>query len=492
MWTDHLIQPIKALRWRYLPLLAIYFAYGCSAFTGIGESFFVKEHLDLSASALLMIGVWLSLPWNIKMVFGQFVDSIPFLGSTRKSYIFLAAALMACGSILMAGLAGQWPWVMALGSKNAVFISASLITIFGVVLQDVVADAMSVEVVEREGRSEEAINQDLAMVQLLGRLSLSLGGFLVAGLGGWLAHVVSYQTLFLLALFIPAISISGSLLARIQIAPRKPINWTVLGGGVFYVVFVLVMALARIPYGQEVVFVVSLLIICLLIRSLTRDLDKKLLSSIVVAAVVIFVFRAVPSSGPGTQWFMIDVLGFNKAFFGTLSQIGAGLAIVGMWFFARTITQKSIRYVLTWLTIIGFILGLPIIGLYYGLHHWTQTHFGFGAHTIALVDTALASPFAQLAMIPMLALIARNAPPGNAATWFAVMASLMNLALTAGTLFSRYLNKLFVITREIQDHAGNIITHANYSDLGILLITVSVIGLVIPLATIWLLMRKRV
>ena len=258
----------------------------------------------------------------------------------------------------------------------------------------------------------------------------------------------------------------------------------------FYVVFVLVMAMARIPYGQEIVFIVSLLIICLLIRALTQDLDKKLLSSIVVAAVVIFVFRAVPSSGPGTQWFMIDVLGFNKAFFGTLSQIGAGLAIVGMWFFARTITQKSIRYVLTWLTIIGFILGLPIIGLYYGLHHWTQTHFGFGAHTIALVDTALASPFAQLAMIPMLALIARNAPPGNAATWFAVMASLMNLALTAGTLFSRYLNKLFVITREIQDHAGNIITHANYSDLGILLITVSVIGLVIPLATIWLLMRK--
>jgi len=479
------------MRRRYLPLLMIYFAYGCSTFSGIGESFFVKERLDLSATALLMLGVWLTLPWNIKMVFGQLVDSIPVFGSRRRVYIFIAAALMVCGSILMAGLAGRWPWVMTLGSDNAIFIGAGLTTVLGTVLQDVVADAMSVEVVEREGRPQKDVDRDLAMVQLLGRLSLSIGMFLVAGLGGWIAHVVSYETLFLLTLVIPLISISGCLLVRIDLPPLKPINWAVLLGGFVYAGFVIAMGLLRVPHGEDIVLVVSLAIVIFLLRSVTRDVPKKLIGSLICAAAVIFIFRATPSAGPGASWFMMDVLGFNKAFFGTLSQIGAGLAIIGMWFFARTITERSVAFVLSWLTVIGFFLGLPMIGMYYGLHYWTEAHFGFGAHTIAIVDTALSSPFAQLAMIPMLALTAKYAPKGNAATWFALMASLMNLALTSGSLFSKYLNEVFVVTREIVRN-GQTVVPADYSQLGWLLIIVSVIGLIIPLLAIYfLLMRKH-
>ena len=40
-----------------------------------------------------------------------------------------------------------------------------------------------------------------------------------------------------------------------------------------------------------------------------------------------------------------------------------------------------------------------------------------------LIDTALESPLGQIAMIPMLAWIARSAPPNLKATYFAVMAS---------------------------------------------------------------------
>lgn len=485
-----LTEPLRAMRLRYLPLLMIYFAYGVSTFSGIGESFFVKEKLDLSASALLMIGVWVSLPWTIKMVFGQFVDSVTIFKSRRKSYIFIAAVLMAAGSLMMAGLAGRWGWVVSMGSDNAIFIAASLITIIGVVLQDVVADAMSVEVVEREGRPQADIDKDLAMVQLLGRLSLSLGMFMVAGLGGWLAQIMTYEHLFLLTLIVPVIGVSGALLVKIDVAEQKPVNKKVLGGGLVYAVFVVATGLSQIPYGQEIVFVVSLIVIILLLKALTAEVPKQLIAGIISASVVIFIYRAVPGAGPGAQWFMIDVLGFDKSFFGTLSQIGAGLSIVGMWIFARAITQRPVGQVLTWLIVISFILGLPIIGMYYGLHEWTQQHFGFGARTIALVDTALASPFAQLAMIPMLALIAKHAPRGNAATWFALMASFMNLALTAGTLFSKFLNQIFVVTREVKDSAGHIITHADYSQLGILFILTSLIGLVIPLMAIWMLLRK--
>ena len=192
----------------------------------------------------------------------------------------------------------------------------------------------------------------------------------------------------------------------------------------------------------------------------------------------------MPGVGPGLQWWEIDVLGFHKAFFGTLGQIGAGLSIVGMWFFAKWITEKPIGQIFIVLTIISFFLGLPVIGMYYGLHHWTQAVFGFGAHTIALVDTAVASPFAQLSMIPMLTLIAINAPKGNAATWFALMGSLMNLALTAGSLLSKHLNKIWVVAREIKNAAGHVIVAANYDHLGVLLWITSIAGLAVPIIVV--------
>ena len=73
--------------------------------------------------------------------------------------------------------------------------------------------------------------------------------------------------------------------------------------------------------------------------------------------------------------------------------------------------------------------------------------FGFGARSIALIDAAAASPLAQVSMIPLLTLIAVHAPPGHRATWFALMASLMNLALVAGELQTKYLNLIFHVDR---------------------------------------------
>jgi BT1 family len=104
--------------------------------------------------------------------------------------------------------------------------------------------------------------------------------------------------------------------------------------------------------------------------------------------------------------------------------------------------------------------------------------FGFGARTIAVVEAATASPFAQLSMIPLLTLIAFYAPAGHRATWFALMASLMNTALVAGQLQSKYLNQIFVVGR------------GDYAELGELLIAATVLGLVIPLAAIALFGRR--
>jgi hypothetical protein len=85
-------------------------------------------------------------------------------------------------------------------------------------------------------------------------------------------------------------------------------------------------------------------------------------------------------------------------------------------------------------------------------------------------------------MIPLLAWIAKNAPTHLKATFFAVFASFTNLALSASALGTKYLNEIFTITREVKDKVTNIIqTTADYSELGLLLITVTVLTLVVPI-----------
>jgi hypothetical protein len=265
---------------------------------------------------------------------------------------------------------------------------------------------------------------------------------------------------------------------RLEPAELKPVDRRILGGGIAFGALTIALGVSGLPFGQEVIFLLSMAVVIALLRLTIADLDPATRRAIAFATIVIFVFRAMPPVGPGAQWWLIDVLGFDPAFFGTLAQLGTGIAIAGTWLFSGAITRRPVTVVLFWLTIAGAFLSLPTIGMYYGLHEWTLREFGFGARTIAIADTSLSSPFAQLSMIPMLTLIAIHAPPGRQATWFALMASLMNLALQAGGIGSKYLNQLYVVER------------GGYADLGMLMIVATLIGLVAPLLAIALCGRK--
>jgi hypothetical protein len=125
--------------------------------------------------------------------------------------------------------------------------------------------------------------------------------------------------------------------------------------------------------------------------------------------------------------------------------------------------------------------------MFYGLHEWTAKVTGgvVDARFIALIDTALESPLGQISMIPMLVWIANSAPAHLKATFFAVMASFTNLALSLSQLGTKYLNEIFVVTREVRDPAtGALQTPADYTELGPLLITQTLLGLALPFAAI--------
>ena len=460
--------------------MLIYFAYGALGLIDVSRDMWVKEKLTLTPAELAGIGVWLTLPWTVKMVFGQLVDSLPILGSQRKSYILIGALFTTSGMIILAGAAGGW---IGLARHDHLYVLGAALIVLGTVVQDVVADAMSTEVVSRiddagNPRTEQEIRSELGMVQVLGRLALSAGVLAVAGLSGWLATFFDRSTVFLFGLAIPALSLVSVLLIKSESGERRPLDWRILGGGIAFGLIALALALGSVPFGQELIFILSMVVICTMLVWVTRDLDASTRKAILFTSIIIFAFRAAPTVGDGYFWWTLDVLKFDEAFYGTLRQTAAVLGIVAMWVFSKQLTEYSVKWTLFWLAVAGTILSLPNIGLYYGLHHWTEAQFGFGARTIAVVDAATTSPFAQLSMIPLLTLIAFYAPQGRRATWFALMASLMNMALVAGQLQTKHLNQEFTVSR------------GDYGELGILLIVATLLGLVIPIGVIALLGRR--
>jgi hypothetical protein len=241
---------------------------------------------------------------------------------------------------------------------------------------------------------------------------------------------------------------------------------------------ILLLALGSVPFGQELIFAISMVVICTMLVFVTKELDSRTRRAILFTSIIIFAFRATPSVGDGYFWWTLDELKFDEAFYGTLRQTSAIIAIVAMWLFSKQLTEYSVTAILFWLAVAGAVLSLPNIALFYGLQHWTEATFGFGARSIAVVNAATASPFAELSMIPLLTLIAFYATPGHRATWFALMASLMNTALVAGQLQTKYLNQIFVVGR------------GAYAELGPLLIAAALLGLLIPLTAIALFGRR--
>jgi hypothetical protein len=482
VWLDSILRPLEAFRLRHVPVVMVYFAYGALGLIDVSRDLWIKESLSFTPSHLAAIAVWLSLPWTVKMVFGELVDTVPIFGSQRKSYILIGASLMVAGFVTLAGAAGRW---LSFLNPEHLYVFGAMLVVIGTVVQDVVADAMSTEVVARTDadgneRPDDAVRAELGMVQVLGRLAVSAGVLVVAGLSGWLAGVMSRQAVFLLGLAIPAISVCGVFLRGTETAEQRPIDWRILGGGIVYGGFVIALGLGGVPFSQEIIFVVSMAVVCFMLVLVTADLDHQTRMGILFTSIIVFAFRATPTVGDGFFWWTLDDLNFDAAFYGTLRQTGAVLSIGVMWLFSRQLTEYSVTKTLLWIAVAGTLLSLPNIGLVYGLHHWTEAVFGFGARSIAIVDAAASSPFAQLSMIPLLTLTAYYAPPGHRATWFALMASLMNLALVASQLQTKYLNDVFVVAR------------GQYQQLGPLLNWSVALSFIIPVGAIALFGRRAV
>ena len=526
-WVDRNILSLgREMRLSYLPPLMVYVAYGISGLTGIVGTFFVKDYLGLSAAFLAALGFWAGIPWALKMPIGHTVD---LMWRWKSWLVGLGAGLLTISLGIMALLIGNREAMTAIFPAEVWYVLSVLLAPIGYVVQDVVADAMTVEAVPRvddQGRTFDDQTRKLmhTTMQTLGRVAIVGGGILVALINVYVfsgteglpqAELIRlYENIYLMAMVIPVVSVAGVGLAwwlkqrqmrrlvqegfspeqarkmvdvrDVEHEPTKP-NWLILGGSLAFVLFTLTVGLGGFPYREEIVFAGSMSIVLFWMSRLVQEREHDRRLTLIGTAAVIFALRAVPGPGPGSTWWMIDDLKFDQQFLSVLSLIGGMLALIGMFAFRRFMAERSIMYVVGFLTVVGTILSLPIVSMYYGLHEWTAKMTGgvVDARFIALIDTALESPLVQISMIPMLAWIANSAPPNLKATFFAVMASFTNLALSFSQLGTKYLNEFFVVTREVRDQATAVLqTPADYSQLGDLLIAQLVIGLALPFSAI--------
>lgn len=525
-WIDrNLLELGREMRLSYLPPLMVYCAAGVSGLTGIVGTFFVKDYLGLSAAFLAALGFWAGIPWALKMPIGHLVD---LMWRHKAGLVYLGASLIAASLLIMIGLIGSPDAMRAVMPLEAWFVLSVLLSPVGYVMQDAVADAMTVEAVPRlDARGEpipaETVRLMHTTMQMLGRVAIIGGTVLVS-----LANVAMFQgsealpepekvaiylRIYELALIIPLLSVSGVLLGgflkrrearrlaalgrsraeidRLLHDPEEKTapNWWILGGSAAFVALTIGVGLSGFAYGQELIFATSFVIIGFMISRLLRELSPEAARTLLGTVIIIFVFRALPGPGAGASWWMIDELGFDQSFLSRLDLITSTLTLAGLFLFRRFMAEKSIAQIVIFLTIAATVLSLPIIGMFHGLHEWTAAHTGgvVDARFIAIANTALESPLGQVSMVPMLAWIANSAPPHLKATFFAVMSSFTNLALSASQLGTKYLNQIYTIAREVKDAAtGAITTPADYGELGTLLVTVTVLGLVLPLAAILL------
>ena len=150
----------------------VYAAYGVSGLTGIVGTFFVKDYLELSAEFLAALAFWAGIPWAVKMPVGHVVDLI---WRWKAALVWLGAAMIAASLLIMIGLLAHTEAMVSAMSASRWYVLSALLAPNGYMIQDAVADAMTVEAVPRvdaNGRPyDEATRKGMhTTMQTLGRV----------------------------------------------------------------------------------------------------------------------------------------------------------------------------------------------------------------------------------------------------------------------------------------------------------------------------------
>lgn len=449
----NILEPFLSCKLNYLPIIIIYFCAGFVSLTAISSTFWIKEKLDLTPAELIHIGFWASAPWSMKILFSQFVENIAISGNHRKSYLLIGAILTISGSFILISYVNNY-FAILNSAYYALLISGFLIS-SGVVLQDIIADTLCAEVVT-DDVNVELQKVEISNIQILGRISQLLANIIGLGIGAYLAQNYNFEKIVWASLIPPILSIFSTLNLKIRGYNEGKFNYYTLLIGFAMILVAIITEIFNIPFNQEIIFVINLTLVIVLLKFLNKDREQKTCKEIALIGIMIFCSRINPTLGAGVSWWQIDVLGFDQSFLSILAQINNLVLFLFTILFSGYLVKKDIGFVLGVPTIISVILSIPTIGMAFGLHEWTQTHFRFGARTIALIDATIDISHLALIMPSLGAFTVFYAPQKHKLMWFSLTACFMNISLLAGDIVGKLLNKIFLVERGHYEQVGNL------------------------------------
>ena len=470
-FINKLLQPLLAVKKEYIPIFTIYFFIGFNALAGVAFTIFYKDTINLSNADLTAVYIWAYLPWSIKMVFGSLIDGFKIFGNNRKSYIIFGQVLIFIG---LCGLVdhASTQYIFNFIGQYAGLLLTSLVTQIGIVISDIIADTMAIEVVKKGPEREK----ELGKVQALIWIYRGLGAAIGAIVSGWLASILAISQVFTLLLIAPIVIVVSTYFTKLTTKIKDTVlNKKILFTGTVYGVFCILSGLL-FKDAQLIVFIVSFSVIILMLYSLLKSMPKKAKMTFVLSMSAIFLFRIIPHSGEAVNWFYMDVIGFDTYWLGIRNTLATCSALFVLWFLMDYITGNNIFKTMLWLIVLMTLLSIPDILIYYGI----PQSMGIAAKGLALLDTALIAPLSAMAMIPLGVIIANNAPEKERAIYIGLTASFMNVALLGGEVMSTYFQKIWIVTR------------GNYGQLGELLIACLGISTILSIIGLIILKRSKV
>jgi len=146
---------------------------------------------------------------------------------------------------------------------------------------------------------------------------------------------------------------------------------------------------------------------------------------LLAAAVLVFLVMAEPGFGTPLFFHQTDELGFSTEFIGLTGAVGAAAGIVGAVLYGRFCLRQALPRILA-AGIVCHAIG-------------TLVYLKYDSQQVAVIVAVLSGLFLALSTLPLLDLAARATPRGSEALGYALMASVMNLAILVSNLAGSWL-----------------------------------------------------
>ena len=355
---------------------------------------FLRDHIHATpGQQALVFAVVMGMPWNLKVFIGFLSDTTPIRGQRRKPYMFLGTAV--CSSCWM--LMGMWGPGVTMG----LLVLFLFFGVLGMIIGDVMADALVVERVKHEVK-KGSIQTSVWML----RFSGGIVGFLASG------RLMEYgnvhpQTIFFITGLVPLLTLLPSVYLlhdeRIVVRGTQKEQMT------------------------EKMYI------------LWDTLQTK---NIWMPMLFLYSFASTPNAGDAFSNFLLGPLGFTESEYSYLLTVGMLSQLVGAYIYKRWLGEIGWHK----LFLVTLVTGSALSATQLILVARLNVQWGIPDMVFAFGDEIVNDVVAFILQMPTLIMCAALCPKGIEGVLYALMVCVNNVALSTGGAISGAITDALGIT----------------------------------------------